>query len=384
MTKPESCKGCALESIGKGFVPFEWNPEKFRGLAIIGDAEGAPEVQESKPFRPYGQGGSLLADAMRNVLINRSEVAMSNCVACQPPKDWLKGAPWEWKSIGQCTSTNLRQFIETVRPTAILALGETALTQLAERPKGKYGTSDYIRGYVIPGAGIAKGIPIIASYSPKAIRMGSAHLTPLLERDLRRAFLLATGKLVEGKHYALDLSTLNLNYQTAPTIEEAWEYVRTIDPSLPLAFDIETPMSSRSDEDERTSFTDRDIKLFQATQRRGHGIALPYRDEFVEVIKAILAKCPTKIGFNNWNFDDPVFEANGVKFEVTDDAMVMFGHYWSDLPKNLQAAAGMCGFQFPWKHMNESDLAFYGIADVDATLCVYEHMSKILSGEEIQ
>ena len=382
--KPELCvsSGCALAKSGSGYTQVDVG-SRYSGLLIVGESPTEGEVRESLPSRPYSQGGSLLADAMREVCISRSEVAITDIVRCRPVKDWLVGAPYFYSAVSNCTKNYLYDVIQELKPKAILAMGDVAFRTLASIPKGKYGAVDYGRGYVVHGAGAASGIPVIGTYSPKAIRMGSAHLIPLLQRDLRRAFLLATGKLVEGKHYALNLDTLNLNYQTAPTIEEAWEYVRTIDPSLPLAFDIETPMSSRSDEDERTSFTDKDIKLFQATQRRGHGIALPYRDEFVEVIKAILAKCPTKIGFNNWNFDDPVFEANGVKFEVTDDAMVMFGHYWSDLPKNLQAAAGMCGFAFPWKHMNESDLAFYGIADVDATLCVYEHMVKVLSGEEI-
>ena len=111
---------------------------------------------------------------------------------------------------------------------------------------------------------------------------------------------------------------------------------------------------------------------------------MPFRDEFVEVVRSIVTKTNRMVGFNNWNFDDQVLAANGIDVGVTNDAMVMFGAYWSDLPKNLQAAAGMCGFPMPWKHFNEDDLALYGCMDVDATLTVYEHMKKVLSGEEIQ
>jgi hypothetical protein len=195
--------------------------------------------------------------------------------------------------------------------------------------------------------------------------------------------LLATGKLIEGKHYALDLDSLGLRYQTSPTIDDARRFADELDPALPLAFDIETPLSTRSDEDERTSFTDRDIKLFQCTQFRGRGIAIPFRDEFTEVVSRILSRAGIKVGFNNWNFDDPVLAANGIDVGQTDDAMVMFGVYWSDLPKNLQAAAQLCGFPFPWKAIGETDLAFYGCADADATLCVHEHMKKVLEGESI-
>jgi hypothetical protein len=159
--------------------------------------------------------------------------------------------------------------------------------------------------------------------------------------------------------------------------------VEQLDPSLPLAFDIETPYSTRSDEDERTSFTDRDIKLFQCTQRRGEGIALPYRDEYVEVVREIIRRSHFKVGFNNWNFDDAVLGANGIDVGVTDDAMVMFGFMYADLPKNLQTAAQYCGFPMPWKSLGESDLALYGCMDADATLCVFTHMKKVLSGESV-
>ena len=75
------------------------------------------------------------------------------------------------------------------------------------------------------------------------------------------------------------------------------------------------------------------------------------------------------------------WETESCMAAITEDAMVMFGTYWSDLPKNLQAAAQMCGFPFPWKALGETDLEWYGCADVDATLCVYEAMVKVLEGE---
>lgn len=302
---------------------------------------------------------------------------------CRPPRDWLEGAPWQHNAIYNCCKNYLGKVIQDLQPRAILALGGTAYRALVDAPKGKYGTLDYARGYVNRGNGLAMGIPVIATYHPAFLRRGASHLTPLLERDLRHAFQLATGRLIEGKHYALNLSALGLNYQTAPTIDNAREYAENLDPLLPLAFDIETPLSTRSDEDDRTSFADRDIKLFQCTQQRGSGIALPFRDEYVSVIRRVIQRSSLRVGFNNWNFDDPVLAANGIDVGQTDDAMVMFGVYWSELPKNLQTAAQMCGFPFPWKFMNESDLAFYGVADADATLAVYDYMTALLAKEQI-
>lgn len=140
-------------------------------------------------------------------------------------------------------------------------------------------------------------------------------------------------------------------------------------------------MTSRSDEEERVAFTDKDIKMIQFSQKRRTGIAIPWRDEYIDVAKEVLSRARIKVGFNCWNFDDPVLLANGVNVGVTDDAMVMFSFFWSDLPKNLQTAAQMCGFEFPWKALGETDLAFYGCADADATLCVYQTMKEILQRE---
>ena len=376
--------GCALAKTGSGYTSIERGGRyESTRLLLVGEAPGENEVRESLPSRPHSQLGSFLSDALRQTNISRGEIAITDVVRCRSPKDWLIGAPWQYNAISHCTTNYLHQVIEDLKPTAILAMGDTAFRTLASVPKGKYSQLDYARGYVVHGAGAATGIPVIGTYAPKAIRMGSAHLTPLFHRDLRRAFLLATGKLVEGKHYALDLSTLNLNYQTAPTIEEAWEWYRRIDPNLPIVGDIETPMSTRSDEDERTSFADRDIKLAQFTQRRGEAIAIPYREEYIDVVKAIMKTPNTKVTHNGWNFDQPVMEANDIEVNGHhDDTMVMFGSYWSDLPRNLQAAAQMAGFPMPWKSMGESDLSFYGCCDVDATLAVYDYMRKIL-GEEV-
>ena len=345
-------------------------------LLLVGEASGEAEAREGLPFRPHAQSGSLLADALNECSISRAEVGITNVLRCRPPKDYLEGAPYQYAATQHCLTHYLAEVIRTLQPRAILALGGTAFRALTAAPKGKYGGLDYARGFVMEGAGVADGIPVIATYHPAFLRRGAAHLTPLLQRDLRRAHRLATGRMKENVDYALDPMAMNLRYQTSPTLAEAWEYVAALDPDLPLAFDIETPMSTRSEEDERTipSFTDRNIKLFQCTQRRGAGIALPYRDEFQEVVAAILRKANTRIGFNNWNFDDPVLAANGIDVGSTDDAMVMFGVIQPDLPRNLQAAAGYCGFPFPWKSRGEDDLAWYGCADVDATLAVYEYV----------
>ncbi len=377
--------GCALAKSGQGFTRVEVGSayERTR-LLIVGEAAGEAEARESLPFRPYAQSGSLLADAMREVNVSRTEVAITNIIRCRPPKDWLIGAPYEYNAISNCIKNYLYSTIEELKPRAILALGGVAMKALTASPKGKYGTLDHLRGYVQMGQGPAAGIPVIATYHPAFIRRGAAHLTPLLHRDLRRGFLLATGRFVDGVHFSSDVSNLGLKYQTAPTIDEAWEWVEKVEPDLPIVVDIETSMSGRMDEEERTAFAEKEIKLCQFTQRRNEAIAMPFRDEYVDVVKAIMRTPNTKVTHNGYNFDQPVMEANGIEFcGLHDDTMVMWGVYWSDLPRNLQACAQMAGFWGPWKHLSDSDLELYGSIDVDATLCVYQYLQKLLSSVEV-
>lgn len=381
MQKGEGCVGCSLEHLGKGFVPLDWKPDKFKGLLIVGEGAGETEAREGLPFRPYAMSGSLLAKVMGENSISRSEVAVCNVISCHSPKDWLLGAPWEFSAISHCTENHLRRFIQEVQPKAILAVGAVALSVLTNRPKGKYGTLEFSRGFVVPGAGVAVGIPVIGTFHPAAIRRGAAHLTSLLRRDLRRAFLIAMGKLRDGEHFLTNIEDAKLNYQTSPSLAEAWEFTRGIDSQLPLYWDCETPRTARETEDGYTSFVDRDIKLFQATQYKGRGIALPYRDEFIEVIKFILSTPTLKVTQNGWNFDEPVAKGNGIEVNLdkgSDDVMVMFGRVEPDLPANLQAIAQYCGFPFPWKALGETDLEFYGVADVDALAWSYPVLKGIM------
>src|SRR5208282_1382992 len=307
--KPELCatSNCALAQIRSGFTQVEIGARYHQnGLLIIGDAPMEGEARECLPMRPWGQGGSLLADALRECNISRAEVAITDILRCRPPKDYLNGAPYAANATAHCVQNYLYGAISELKPRAILTLGELAYRSLVAAPKGKYGTLDYARGYVCRGEAAAEGVRVIPTYHPAFIRRGAAHLTHLLQRDLRRAFLLATGRIVEGVHYSLDGGGIGLAYQMNPTIEEAWTWYRTIDPELPIVVDIETSMSSRTNEEDRVSFVEKDIYLVQFTQRRGEAIAMPFREEYVDVVKAIMRTPNTKVTHNGFNFDQPV------------------------------------------------------------------------------
>jgi uracil-DNA glycosylase family 4 len=378
--KPEGCQGCPCLKMGDDFSAVEVGSRyKQTGLLLVGEASGQSEARDQLPFRPHGQSGSLLADSMRETNLTRNDVAITNILRCRPKNDWIDGAPFQYAATNQCITTYLIEAIRELKPRVILALGGTAFRALTSVPKGRTSTLDYLRGYAVMGSGAAEGVPVIGTYHPAGIRRGSAHLIPLLQRDLRRAFLIATGKLIAGTHYILDPLSHGGAYQVMPSVEEAWDWFRNIDPNKSIYADIETPRSRREDEDDRNSFADRDINLIQFTQRRGSGIALPWRDDYIDVGKAILATSNRKVGHNWFGFDLPVLAANNIAVEgEQDDTMLQFHHYQPDLPQNLQAVAQYCGFPFAWKHLADSEPELYGCIDVDATCWADETMTALL------
>jgi uracil-DNA glycosylase family 4 len=374
------CEGCSLEASGTGFTSVEIGSRYTQTkLMIVGEAAAQADASEGLPLRPYTRAGSLFSDSLRESNITRADMAITTIIRCRPPKDWVVGAPYLYSSSQQCLTNYIHSAIAELQPRVIVAMGDLAYRSLVAAPKGRSGLLDVVRGYAWPGAGVAEGFMVIPTYEPGLLRAGGSELIPLLQRDIRRAFLIATDKLKEGENYILNPLENKGRYQTAPTISEAWEWFNSIDPNRSIYADIETPRSKREDEDDRNSFADRDINLIQFTQRRGEGIALPWRDDYRDVARAVLATGNRKVGHNWFGFDLPVLAANGIEVNgEQDDTMLQFHHYHPDLPQNLQAVAQFCGFPFAWKHLADSEQELYGCLDVDATCWADETMTALL------
>src|SRR4030095_1456469 len=154
LDKPEACIGCALYGDGKGFVRTEGTGSL--GVLIIGEAGGKSEKQQGLPFRPFAQAGSQLETIIKLAGFSRQQFGIGNIVNCQPPNDWLSGAPYEVAAIGHC-QVHRDRFVANYRPKCILALGEIAfrtLTGLA----GEKQTISHMRGYVLDST---YGIPLV-------------------------------------------------------------------------------------------------------------------------------------------------------------------------------------------------------------------------------
>lgn len=397
MLKPSSCTGCPLETLGLGFSVPDGNPNS--NIAIVGEALGYEEMMEGKPFRPKASAGSKLEEIFRLVSrdtlkpCTRDMFLIWNVIACQPPGNELRGAPYEANAIRHCK----RHFDRVISPVVnvgnnghqcgvngndytsdrvILALGNTALTTLCG-VTGDFETKQsifHLRGYVFQ----TKYGLVVPSFHPAYLRRGMNHLTPLVVEDLKKVLDIASGKYT---NHPYDRSYTKPNYQTAPTIDEANSFLYRVKDSSRsvLTYDIETPETSNIDEDERDELASAEIKLVQFSLGKGEGIALPYRDGYIEIIHNIFSLPNVKANHNTWNFDNPRLKAKGVVINgVVHDTMWMFKHWHSRLPRGLQSVVSLLGFPFPWKHLYSSMLEWYGCADVAAVQYIIRTLPRLM------
>jgi uracil-DNA glycosylase len=98
-------------------------------LMFVGEAPGATEDQEGKPF--VGRAGKLLDQLLEEIGLSRPEVFIANILKCRPPgnRDPLP------EEIEECMPHLMRQ-IELIEPKVIATLGNYATKAITRSPIG--------------------------------------------------------------------------------------------------------------------------------------------------------------------------------------------------------------------------------------------------------
>ena len=405
LNKLTDCYGCPLETKGIGFS----YPDGLgtSGVALIGEGLGHDEAMDGLPFRPKGQSGSKLEECIHTageelgLALTRNHFKIWNLIACQPPGDKLAHTPYEYAAINHCKryfnevipskvlsdrlsnpgSSEFRDKL-TGRPDikCIVALGNLPLKHLA----GVTGVGtdkqsiSHLRGYVLN----SPYGPVIGGYHPSYIKRGNGVLTPTLVEDIKRAIRVSNGSFTNFPGHS---SYRRPSYIETPSIDDAWSYYYRAKEQirLPVSYDIETEHSHSTDEDEERELVadERDIIQIQFSTDKHSGIAMPFRDGYIDVAKAFMDLNNLKFGFNCWSFDDPRLYDKGInpyKHGCTHDVMVMFAKHQPSLERALQKVASLFGFPFPWKHLFGDKLAFYGCADTASVLWIIEQLIPLM------
>ena len=120
-------------------------------LMFVGEGPGADEDASGLPF--VGRGGQLLNNMVQAMGLKREQVYIANVVKCRPPANRTP----EPDEAHTC-SPFLFQQIDVIRPSVIVALGQTAVTYLTGEKRPLSGW----RGSVHP----LRGSKLIVTYHP--------------------------------------------------------------------------------------------------------------------------------------------------------------------------------------------------------------------------
>lgn len=359
LRKPLSCSGCALSEKGLGFAP-PIGPQSA-SVAVVGEALGKYEAFRSEAF--VGPSGALLNRLLRMLGRDRADLRIANVVSCQPPRDWLDGAPWERGAISHCRR-HLDPVLSEPRPV-VVALGGSSMRALLGLAKGKNITVENFHGYAV--AEPQGRFWVVPSFHPAAILRDGHNLTGVLLHDLRVAFEVAERG---WSHTAPSLVA-------DPPLDwfRAWVDLHLmVQDSTWLAIDIETPdKDAAEDELEVGGSATRQIIRINFANSTQEGITVPWAEPYLgEIRRLITTSRGVKLVWNG-SFDLPILAAHGMVVSgPTYDMMWGWHVLQSDLPKRLGFVGSFYGCHAPWKHLAASDFTTYSALDaVNTVKCSY-------------
>ena len=113
------CRRCSLRRHYDCPVPFAGAPDA--PIMFVGEAPGADEVVEGKPF--VGKSGQLLRRAVERAgIVSASDLMVGNVLCCRPPDNRF---PTDMEIIEACLCW-IRSVMEIVRPKVVVAIGGKA------------------------------------------------------------------------------------------------------------------------------------------------------------------------------------------------------------------------------------------------------------------
>lgn len=374
LTKPITCSGCALHSLGAGYMQpsFASGPNPYK-VALIGEALGEDEAEQGKPF--VGRAGFRLTRLIEWAGLERRNFDIYNTVWCRPPGNKLEGAPYEFPAIAHCHATNWGRLVQHSR--VVVPLGNVP-TQATLGRKGILSLRGYVfgpsdRGLIRPDT----PLHILPTVHPSFIARGQSKYSAAVINDLQKAVELArSGLPAQPVDYLLDPTPRAALDWAHGELELASRSGRPVR----ISYDIETPYKGHDegavgDDDDPTYV----ILRIGFSLRAGVALSLPWTGENMPAIRRLLENGYDKVAWNA-GFDTPRIHANGVRVGgVIHDGMVAWHVLHSDLPKGLGFVATFtCPWQPEWKSTSSRAPAYYNATDADVEWRSYEWIEQAL------
>ncbi len=184
-----------------GPIPYQLPEQPFAGIALVGEAPGADEVKQGRPF--VGRSGQLLDRVLQTAGLERKHLLIANVFRYQPPGnkvDHFFLSQRAAKNAGEMLDTGLGKFgsnyvrsifakeLDALRdvlleykPKAIVAVGRTPLWALT----GLNGVLSQRGGW--KENRLTPGIPVMPTFHPSFIIRGNWHLEAEMVADLEKA-----------------------------------------------------------------------------------------------------------------------------------------------------------------------------------------------------
>ena len=172
-----SCNECQLGVSNRvAFTGTTWSPD----LVLIGEAPGANEDKERKPF--VGRAGRLLDEMLVRAGTSRKQCVITNSVCCRPPSN----RDPEWSELLACEPNRLAQ-TNLARTLVGVVMGRIALSVLKHESGIKIGTNRSKPFW-------ADGKVWVPTYHP-AYALRNAHAVPQITGDIKLAMDIKNGKV---------------------------------------------------------------------------------------------------------------------------------------------------------------------------------------------
>lgn len=397
--KPATCGGCPLQETGIGFTLVK--PAPVGSPLVICESANHHDIRAGHPLVIDSDAGSIADRAFRLAGLSPDNFAFGSLVACKPPMP-LSRQPYEFTAPGHCAIRHLQPYIDQYRPRVIVAMGEVAARALTGF-SGEKQTLNMIRGYVLPGVGVATGIPVIPAPSPSYIMGGMHHEMSLLILDLKKASK-CTGmpEDPEQDEYVLKaFGTVAEARRQGRPATHSLEFLKQLldaDRRRILVYDFEFLAADRINTKKKGKISTKAhitqvnfTMIDTASNNLLLTIVADWNNETAPQAIACLQTSNIKVSYNGYHVDERVARFNGFTIlgDEHHDAMWMVHFLYPDLPARrvrdeeefltgddgalmpLQVAASLFDFPAPWKHLTGKAPHFYGARDTHATAVVF-------------
>lgn len=354
----------------KGFVPASGSGEN--GVLVVAEACGEHEQIEGMPL--VGKAGYYLWQQLKRIDIDREGFKCHNVLSCRPPFNKLSEMSYEEDAISYCSpllDTTIREMREqhasSGKTFVIVTLGQIAFRRiLGLSKKDPLLREDYL---CYPIWSEKYGAWIIATDHPSYLMRGYNHKVPVLQFAFKRALEIAeSGLKLDDHQYLLD--------PPPGTLQEwlrGYERALTSDPQGTfLSYDIETPYKQGQSEDALAKEEDgEDYRILRISfaYKPNEAISIPWQASYLPYIEELFKSPGPKVGWNSANYDDPrILQHMEIRGDRLDGMLC-----WHVLNSALDKALGfVTPFYVPttgmWKHLSDSQPAFYNAKDADMAL----------------